>query len=86
MLRVHKGEGAFPGFLKRSYIRLMRFSFTPKTSKPFFHFLYHLYFTTLLAFRHFFNIIYFAPMFKARCESVGKISACGRCPTSWVPC
>ena len=72
MLRVHKGEGAFPAFLKRSYIRFTRFSFTPKASKPFFHFLYHLYFTILFVFRQLFNMIYFAPMFKARCETVGK--------------
>ncbi len=72
MLRVQKGDGPFYRFLKRSYYRFMRFSFTPRVSKPFFHFLYQLHFMILLGFRQFSNIVYFGPMFKARCESVGK--------------
>ena len=80
MLRVQRGEGSFYGFLKRSYFRVMRFSFTPRLSKPFFGFLYHFHQNFLLAVRQFFNIIYFGPLFKARCESVGKNLSVWRLP------
>src|ERR1700743_2826819 len=80
MLRVQRGDGPFYRFLKRTYFGVMRFSFTPRLSKPFFHFLYYLHQNTLIAIRQFFNIIYFGPMFKARCLSVGKNLSVWRLP------
>jgi acetyltransferase-like isoleucine patch superfamily enzyme len=71
-LRVQRGEGPFYGFLKRSYFRVLRFSFTPRLTKPFFHFLYYFHQNFLLAVRQFLNIVYFGPLFKSRCASVGK--------------
>lgn len=72
ILRVQKGEGRFYGFLKRSYFRIMRFSFTPRRTRGLFHFLYHFHFMARLALRQFINVVYCGPIFKARCQSVGK--------------
>jgi acetyltransferase-like isoleucine patch superfamily enzyme len=73
MLKLHRGEGPFFGFLKRTILAIMRFSFTPpKSVKPVFRFFYHAHYAVSFGFRQFLNVVYRGPLFKARCETVGR--------------
>jgi acetyltransferase-like isoleucine patch superfamily enzyme len=73
LLKLHRGEGPFFGFLKRLILASMRSSFTPpRAIKPLFCFFYHAHYAVSFGFRQFLNIIYRGPLFKARCETVGR--------------
>ena len=71
--RIRRGRGPIFGPLKRLLLFWMRFSITPpKILKPLYRFLYSLHFGIGYAIRYTLNMFYRGPMFKARCESVGR--------------
>lgn len=73
MHKLHRGEGPFFGFLKRTILLIMRSSFTPpKAVKPLFRWFYHAHYGISFGLRQFWTIVYRGPLFKARCERVGK--------------
>ena len=73
LLRLRRGEGPFFGPLKRLILRILHFSITPpKVLKPLFRLFYHLHYFVIYSLHQLVNMFYYGPLFKARCESVGR--------------
>jgi acetyltransferase-like isoleucine patch superfamily enzyme len=73
ILKLHRGEGRFYGGLKRTIVRTMNFSLTPPAflRAPLYA-AYSTHFVLKNTLRGLINICYSGPLFKARCERVGK--------------
>ncbi len=73
LLKLRRGQGPFFGPLKRAVLWTQRFSITPPAVlKPLARFMYYMHFGIWFAGHTVITVFYRGPLFKARCEKVGR--------------